>query len=158
MRMTADTVTIVITVFDPSTKTLDLSYLNEICVVCCYGVRETFHGSPEEKEFSSRCKRRVNYQYVFFTLKLDIWGKKRHSAPGSHPAGFFLFCTGIESYISFWPAFENKAVKRKFLNFEPQFKWGLSPEVWKLSPQTSIFLKLNLSCLDLICFYFNHFS
>ena len=53
-------------------KVVDLSYLNEICVVCCYGVRETFHGSPEQKEFSSRCKRRVNYQHVFFTLTLDI--------------------------------------------------------------------------------------
>ena len=51
-------------------KVVDLSYLNEICVVCCYGVRETFHGSPERKEFSSRCKRRVNYQHVFFNLKL----------------------------------------------------------------------------------------
>ena len=33
-------------------KVVDLLYLNEICVVCCYGVRETFHGSPEQKEFS----------------------------------------------------------------------------------------------------------
>ena len=47
-------------------KVVDLSYLDEICVVCCYGVRETFHGSPERKEFSSRCKRRVNFQHVFF--------------------------------------------------------------------------------------------
>ena len=39
-------------------KVVNLSYLNEICVVFCYGVRETFHGSPEQKEFSSRCKRR----------------------------------------------------------------------------------------------------
>ena len=53
-------------------KVVDLSYLNEICVVCCYGGRETFHGSPEQKEFSSRCKRHVNYQHMFFTLKLDI--------------------------------------------------------------------------------------
>ena len=80
-------------------KVVDLSYMNEICVVCCYGVRETFHGSPEQKEFSSRCKRRVNYQHVFY-FKTRYLRKEAAFRSGA-PAGIFLLGIGIDSYISF---------------------------------------------------------